>query len=144
MKTPLGVGSLQSPLLGTMPDSVRVVVQRLIAEARSGRVDVDERLNGFLLSGGPGGASYLDADGEVWNCYWDVDGSGEMIERVPDGPIKVGLIAIAAERVPELAAWLPKRPEEAQTCDMCGGKGSSPPETPIQCARCFGLGWVEG
>jgi hypothetical protein len=130
-------------LLGPMPDGVRVVVGRLVAEARSERPDAGERVNGYLLIGGPGGASYIDAAGEVWNWYWDWDGSGETVERVPDGPMKVGLVAIAAERVPELAAWLPKRPPGAADCEPCRGSGWLPPPLPrVKCPECNGMGWV--
>ena len=33
-------------------------------------------------------------------------------EPVPEGPMKVGLVAIAVERVPELATRLPIRPHK--------------------------------
>ena len=130
-------------LLGPIPEAVRVVVRRLVAEARREQPHVDERLNGFVLTGGPGGASYLDSEGEVWNWFCDWDGSGETVEHVPDGPMKVGLLAIAAERVPELAAWLPKRPPGAPDCKACGGSGWLPPPlSPLQCPECHGMGWV--
>jgi hypothetical protein len=129
--------------LGPMPDAVRAVVRRLVADARSERPDADERPNGFLLTGGPGGASYIDTDGEVWNWFWDWDGSGEIVERVLDGPMKVGLVAIAAERVPELAAWLPIRPPCASGCEPCRGSGWLPPPWPrVLCPECNGMGWL--
>jgi hypothetical protein len=128
--------------LGPMPDAVRAAVQRLVAEARLKRWHADERLNGFSLTGGPGGASFIDSDGEVWN--WFYDGSGESIAHVPDGPMKVGLVAIAAERVPELAAWLPARPQAAKECGVCHGSCHLPPPASlIQCPECKGLGWLE-
>ncbi len=126
--------------LGPIPDTVRLVVQRLIAESRSERPGIDERLNGFLLTGGPTGCSFLDANGEVWNwCTWD-----ERIDQVPDGTLKVGLVAIAAERVPELAAWLPSRTPTALDCEPCHGSGWLPPPLArLQCPVCDGMGWVE-
>jgi hypothetical protein len=125
--------------LGPMPDAVRPLVQRLAAEARPDHPDPDERLNGFLLTGGPAGCSYLDADGGVWNwCVID-----ESVELVPDGPLKVALVAIAAERVPELAAWLPARPPGAPDCQLCRGSGWLQPPLPrLQCSECNGMGWV--
>lgn len=126
-------------ILGPMPARVREIVQRLIAERRCNPPNADERLNGFLLTGGPSGCSYLDGEGEVWNLsLWD-----ESIERVIDGPIKVGLVAIAAERVSELAEWLPRRPPAAADCRMCSGSGSLPPPWQrIQCPECYGMGWL--
>src|SRR5262245_31766171 len=125
--------------LGPMPEAVRCAVQRLIVESRPESSGGDERLNGFLLCGGPGGCSYLDAEGAVWNwSVWD-----ESIEPVPDGPAKVRLVAIAAERVPELAAWLPARPAGATDCNTCHGSGWLPPPLDqLLCPECHGMGWV--
>jgi hypothetical protein len=126
-----------------MPEAVQTVVRRLVADARTERPEADERLNGFLLTGGPGGASYIDVAGEVWNWFCDWDGSGEIVERVPDGPMKVGLIVIAAERVPELAAWLPSRPSGASDCGPCQGSGWLVPTLPrVLCPECNGMGWL--
>ena len=125
--------------LGPMPNLVRTLVRRLVADARPDRPDADDRLNGYLLTGGPGGCSYLDADGQVWNwSMWD-----ESIELVPDGPLKVGLVAIAVEREPGLAAWFPARPSGASDCGTCVGSGWLPPPWPqVQCPECKGMGWV--
>jgi hypothetical protein len=54
-------------MLGPMPANVRLVVRRLVEEAQRGPREVEDRPNGFPLTGGPGGCSYLDADGEVWD-----------------------------------------------------------------------------
>jgi hypothetical protein len=125
--------------LGPMPDAVRTVVQRLVAQGRRERPDPDDRLNGFLLTGGPAGCSYLDADGQVWNwCVFD-----ESVELVTDGPLKVGMVAFAAERVPALAAWLPVRPPGAADCHPCRASGWLLPPLPrVQCPECNGMGWV--
>jgi len=131
-------------MLGPMPDAVRIAVHQLVAKALPERPNADERLNGFLLTSGPGGASYIDTDGEVWNWYCDCNGSGETVERVPDGPTKVGLVAIAAVRVPELTAWLPPRPPGAADCQLCCGLGWLPPPSPrLLCPECNGMGWLE-
>src|SRR4051794_30096479 len=126
-------------VLGPMPDVVRQAVLQIVARCRTKRPGDDPRISGLLLTGGPSGCSYLDADGNVWNSSaWD-----DSIEPVSDGPLKVGLVAIAAERVPELVDWLPRRPAEAETCGQCGGGGwLRPPWSPLQCPRCYGLGWV--
>jgi hypothetical protein len=132
--------------LGPMPDSVRAVVQRLVAEAQLVMPQTDGRL-GYVLTGGPSGASYIDAGGDVWNFFFDWNDSGDRIEPVPDGPMKVGLIAIAANRVPGLAEWLPVRPSGASDCPMCHQSGwLQPPHFPpesFQCPNCFGMGWLD-
>jgi hypothetical protein len=122
-----------------MPEPVRQAVRRLIAETRpSGRHERDEQLCGLFLSGGPGGCLYLDAEGDVWNCSaWD-----DSIEVVPDGETKVSIVAGAADRIPELASWLPARPSGASNCERCHGSGWMPPPLNLmQCPECFGLGW---
>lgn len=123
-------------ILGPMPDAVRAAVGRLVEAARA---ESGGRCLGFLLSGGPGGCDYLDADGDVWSwSAWD-----DSVERVPDGPRKVGAVALASEREPGLIPWLPRRPPDAKTCDICGGSGSwPPPHPPVQCGECVGLGWL--
>ncbi len=126
-------------LLGPMPEKVQAFVIRLVADAQRCLQEISERPNGFLLTGGPTGSSYLDADGQVWNfCVWD-----DSIELIEDGPRKVGLIALVAERVPELREWLPRRSELSTDCQVCRQSGRlQPPLPPIQCPNCFGLGWL--
>jgi hypothetical protein len=125
--------------LGPIPENVRQVVERLVAEAQSNPREVATRANGFLLTGGPGGCSFLDADGEVWDWdLWD-----ESVHLVEDGPRKVGLIAIAATRVPALAEWLPCRPVGAVDCPVCKETGWLPPPMSwVQCPECNGIGWL--
>lgn len=129
-------------LLGPIPEAVRLVVRRLVAEARPQQPHADERLNGFVLYAAPGAAYYIDADGEVWHLSFWWNPAEDIVEHVPDGPRKVGLIAIAAEGVPELAAWLPERPADAIECVTCKGSGNLPPPIRFQCPKCCGLGWV--
>jgi hypothetical protein len=88
--------------------------------------------------GGPSFCSYLDAEGQVWNwSAWD-----DSVVLVPDGPLKVALVVIAAQRVPELAAWLPPRPLGASDCGVCRASGwLSPPWPRVLCPECHGLGW---
>ncbi|MCE9560773.1 MAG: hypothetical protein K8U57_01835 [Planctomycetes bacterium] len=125
-------------MLGPMPETVRATVRRLIESAGEPFVESDRRFVGFVLWGGPGGCDIIDADGEVWSsCAW----SGTT-EHVPDGPRKVGAVAIAADREPGLALWLPQRPPSASDCGVCGGVGSWPQMNGVQCPECVGLGWL--
>jgi hypothetical protein len=127
--------------LGKIPSTVQAAVKQLIAVAGSHSPDSIDGRKWLLLTGGPGGCSFLDADGEVWSWYsWD---NNETVERVLDGPVKVGLIAIAVERISELAEWLPVRPAEAADCDICKATGwLLPPLPKIQCSTCHGMGWI--
>jgi hypothetical protein len=61
-------------VLGPMPSNVRNEIRRLIGAGGGDAPQADERLNGLLLAGCPGGASYLDADGEVWNWFMGIGG----------------------------------------------------------------------
>ena len=121
-----------------MPESLRSIVRRWIEDRQTDGGGIEATLNAVFIEGGPGGCSYLDADGEVWDwSVWD-----ESITRVEDGPLKVGLIALAAAHRPELGAWLPRRPSEAVSCPECSGSGWLPPPWPrVQCPQCVGLGW---
>ena len=71
------------------PDRARSIVRRWIEDRQTDGGGIEATLNAVFIEGGPGGCSYLDADGEVWDwSVWD-----ESITRVEDGPLKVGLIA---------------------------------------------------
>jgi len=61
------------------------------------KAEADERLNGFLLTGGPGGASYIDADGEV-----SAVPQPHCPERLPLGS-RDSLRRVTAAWLPELA-----------------------------------------
>lgn len=127
--------------LGPLPPHLRAVVAAWIDEGRATEpTSVDDSINARYLVGGPGGCSYLDADGEVWDRFLDDDG----FTRAEDGPRKVSIIGYAATRLPALAAWLPARPPEARPCPVCGGTGQGPPQHPqlAQCWECVGLGWI--
>ena len=128
--------------LGPIPPSVRGTVRRLSAAGRPDPPNPDERLNGLLITGGPGGECYLDAEGEAWNRRYGLNDHDESVAHIPDGPMKVGLVAVAAERFPELAEWLPRRPATALDCPTCQASGSLPPPWhQVQCPHCFGMGW---
>src|SRR5262245_38826178 len=136
------LGRSRMPLsLGPIPPHLRELIRRWIEEDRQANPSRTEApINALIITGGPGGCSYLDADGEVWDWYQGEDG----FTRVEDGPRKVGTIAIAAAHRPELAAWLPTRPRGAPTCPVCAGGGwLPPPHSRLQCPECVGLGWLE-
>jgi hypothetical protein len=124
--------------LGPMSAAVRATVGQLVEAAREKWSSTSERFLGYLLWGGPGGCDFLDANGEVW--AWSA--LDDAVEHVPDGPRKVGAIAIAAQRVPALAAWLPSRPNDAVVCQLCRGQGWLDILQPsLLCPKCRSMGW---
>ena len=131
--------------LGPMPPGLTETVRRWIEDKALDRPwnNVNEELNALFICGGPAGCCYLDATGEVWSQRLGPDGIDEPATPVEDGPIKVSLIAGAARSLPDLAAWLPRRPPEAVSCATLRGGGMLLPPFPrIQCPECSGLGWV--
>ena len=125
--------------LGPMPSGLMEIVSRWIDQGRqSDPPTTDNRLDALFIYGGPVYCCYLDAEGEAW--LWDA--WEDDVTRVQDGPTKVGIIAIAADRRNELAAWLPRRPAEAVNCRRCASGGwLLSPWPRIQCPECVGLGW---
>jgi hypothetical protein len=125
-------------VLGPMPESLRATVKALVRVALADHSPTSGRFLGCLLHGGPGGAHYLDENGDVWSWWLD-----DTVELVPDGPCKVAAIAIAAERIPELSDWLPRRPPAAPDCKACNGTGWLQPPIPrVLCPECSGMGWL--
>jgi hypothetical protein len=127
--------------LGPMPAQLREDVARWIDEGRHrDPSSIEAAINARFLVGGPGGSSYLDAEGEVWDLFMDE----KSFVRAEDGPRKVSMIVDALKRFPALAIWLPVRPPSAATCDLCAGTGKAPAIFPkiSQCWECVGLGWV--
>ena len=118
--------------LGPMPPRLREALGRWIEAGRCAEPPtVDERCNGLFIYGGPVFCCYLDADGVIrkWDAF------DESVEVLADGPDKVGIVAIAAGHLPELAVWLPQRPPTAMECGPCGGSGWLRRPLPrIQCA----------
>src|SRR5262249_10111117 len=53
--------------LGPIPDAVLAVVRQLVAEARPDKRHTAERLNGYCLTGGLGGASYTPRSGNLFS-----------------------------------------------------------------------------
>jgi hypothetical protein len=91
-----------------------------------------------------GGAILLRPDGTVLELEWDQP--SEHAPRELDAPSWRVALVTGAERYPWLAALLPQRPANAETCPDCEGKGRrdyNDPETRgrVYCASCDGLGW---
>lgn len=128
--------------LGPMPEKVRNIVAKLVTQARERQAPTDSPFLGFPLGGGAGCESYLTTKGEILRWTYGFDNK-ESIEYVEDAPLKVSIVAIAAELVPELAEWLPKRPPTARDCPICKSLGwINIQSVKLQCEKCYGLGWL--
>src|SRR4051794_7983095 len=106
--------------LGPIPECLRETVRDWIEAGRHSEPrTTNDTVGGLFIYGGPVFCCYLDADGVIrtWDAF------DESVAVVADGPVKVGIVAIAAEYYPELAAWLPRRPARAEGCGSCGGSG---------------------
>jgi hypothetical protein len=103
----------------------------------------------IMLTGDFGGLVFLTMDGYIFAEDWDLADVEAM--RHPALPRKVtepleahAALVIAAERIPELAELLPKRPPRYLDCQRCEGTGwfRLGSEIRIVCERCGGLGWL--
>jgi hypothetical protein len=101
-----------------------------------------EASRALRLYGTIGSEAVLHPDGTVVIYDYDdyrTDGSGGYtIGTAAEGGERIAALVLGAERMPELAATLPARPEGAFDCGMC----ERWPRGMI-CPVCYGLGWVE-
>ena len=80
---------------------------------------------GMALFGTIGSGGYLRPDGSVW-IYDTDDWTAEALVwrwRRATSREALGAIKVAAERIPELAALLPGRPQDTPPCSACHGSG---------------------
>lgn len=104
----------------------------------------DGEFTAIDLYGGPGGGHILRSDGVIAKWEFEAFETPEEYKIEPDPDWCIGAIAIASERIPELRAVLPVRPEGTRDCDDCGGHGFTDlPGAPkfVLCHSCWGLGW---
>lgn len=124
------------------------IVARLFARLHSSGGSSAPRLalfpDGVLytidLHGGPGGGHVLRSDGGIFS--WDVIEPGFRAEQTDWRCVQA--LAIAARRLPELRAALPRRPSDAHKCYTCMGTGFTDRQNAPQyvvCNSCNGLGW---
>ena len=63
-------------------------------------------------------------------------------------PTLLRTLVLASQRWPDLAAFVPSRPNSALVCEFCTGSGKlglivgSNPRMPGRCPGCAGLGWT--
>ncbi|MDQ3818033.1 MAG: hypothetical protein M3362_10105 [Acidobacteriota bacterium] len=85
---------------------------------------------------------FLTPDGECIATGWELE---EIIrsKKIPD---LIRALVVAANRYPQLAAFIPARPSDAMTCPLCDGTKVWGKEIPSgrlgRCFNCAGLGWV--
>ena len=91
-----------------------------------------------------------------WEGSWVLNPEGEVIifpddlasgARVEDDTLRRNTALVQGSKLyPELAALIPARPPDAQTCPDCGGSGVHPvtsiPKYAMIICLCGGTGWV--
>lgn len=93
-----------------------------------------------------GGYILLRPDGEL--LFVDIDQDPQDV-RVMTTSIeprwRTLALVVGSEKYPELRELLPVRPNGAQDCRTCGGRGRVDPTPEVRglwCGECHGLGWV--
>jgi len=110
--------------------SVKVALEHSSATWR----DVAHRTGGLPVYQDMGGLLFLAGDGDVFG--YDVAQGGWA--PVTDG-WRGAALRHAARLYQELAHLAPVRPPAAQDCSACAGSGTV---VGVECARCFGAGWI--
>jgi hypothetical protein len=118
------------------------VAARMAQEAARSPHDRDwvAAAGGMHLFDSMGSVVVLRADGTVWFCD-DPDEADPATWRWQQAtpPMQLASLVVAARRIPELSALLPKRRPADSDCDQCQGTGKL---FAIDCAACSGLGWL--
>ena len=108
----------------------------------------------MYLHGSIGYESAITINGDVWMSEYQLDGpSAFRGEWRPAGKKdRLGLLVIAARRIPELRVLLPQRSPGSPSCKSCDGSGdrhfrgadglTMAPVPGMICEECSGLGWM--
>ena len=90
------------------------------------------------------------------DCTWALNSNGEIIALPDDVPLDAHIegdtlrrntaLVQGSKLYPELAALIPARPSDAQTCPDCNGSGVNPvtsdPKYAMVICLCGGTGWL--
>jgi hypothetical protein len=110
----------------------------------------------MYLHGSIGYDSAITINGDVWVSEYELAGPGAFQGEWRPARTKdrVGLLVIAARRIPELRVLLPQRSPESLSCTSCDGSGDrhfrgadgvkTAPFPGMICEECSGLGWIAG
>lgn len=130
-------GDRRDPIRIVLPPDAAAAVARRIGEA-SGRVgELARRFDALPLYEDMGGAILLRRDGEVVALDHDDEAS-----TAAEPWITIARV-VGAEKYPELACLVPRRPDGATDCTHCGGAGSWwIGATKLGCGICHRLGWI--
>lgn len=122
---------------------VEEALAKYLKHPTSSDADFAARHRALPLYAGWTGTTYLTASGEFWfrNCEY----APPRIENDLNDSSKIVALVVAAERYPQLASLLPKRPDLAIECDACNGRGQITVGSisNIICGQCKALGWRE-
>jgi hypothetical protein len=110
----------------------------------------------MYLHGSIGYDSAITITGDVWVSEYELDGPGAFQGewRPAETKDRLGLLVIAARRIPELRVLLPQRSSGSPSCTSCDGSGDrhfrgadgfkAAPFPGMICEECSGLGWIAG
>ena len=135
-----------------LPPHIAERIRELVAatSTKGGHVDNEAaRYGGIPLLGTIGSIWLLRPDGTVWDVD---DDTGKVLQPVPETRHVLALV-YGVERHRWLAELIPPRPESANECTTCKGRGRIdvvPPsrlahlkaDNYICCHACNGLGWT--
>jgi hypothetical protein len=90
------------------------------------------------------------------DCTWALNRDGEIIAfpdgisldmHIEDDPLRRNTALVQGSKLyPEIAALIPARPSDAQTCPDCNGSGMNPvtsnPKYAMVICLCGGTGWL--
>ena len=129
---------------GTSGNTLNGAIAQLIAEYLSGpegAVSHDQvrRANALPVYNDIGGSLLITPEAEILALRHE---GADRAQPEVDPRWRQVAFARAAERFPQLAALLPRRPPDAMDCPRCGAEGVVQAGTAfITCAECSGLGW---
>ena len=128
----------------SLPAHVSVLIDRLIDECLRSSVDAMGEIarahRALPVYADMAGSWFLKPNGEVWFQSSERVGSALILEESPHWRLVAHLAA--AERFPELTELVPSRPDGAEDCADCEGRGRVMNDL-VRCGVCYGLGWSE-
>ncbi len=118
---------------------IRRLSQEVAAEASPSRTREAARRTGAVpVHSDMGGILLVAPNGSVLHYHPD---SGD-VSTATEERWRILALVKAARKFPELEPLRPRRPASAEVCTQCGGEGVVLGH--VDCAVCWGSGWIVG